>query len=116
MYGEHPDPIHEMKLTRRKRISQKVDASGMLLGLLIAGGIMSYQIYYWGTTLEWFPMPVRIVFEYLDISLVGVDKPTTWVPLAVVAQKLLVLPLSITAFFLSLVFSNFAGRVLDPDR
>ncbi len=115
MYGERLEPMQEMKLTRRKRISQQVDACGMWLGLLMAGGIVSYQIYHWGTTLEWFPMPVRIVFESLDISLVGVDKPTSWIPLAVIAQKLVALPLSITAFVLSLVLANYAGRVLDPD-
>lgn len=105
--------IHDSQVSRRKQIAQQLDTWGVTCGLLTAVGIFVYQVYHWAMTLDWPPIPVRWVFDFFGISLHAVYGPTDW--LARIARWLLELPLSLAALAFSVLVSNLATRLLDPD-
>ena len=100
---------------RRRRLVEQLDAWGVGCGLLIAVGIFVYQVYHWGTTLDWPSIPVRWAFDFFGIGLGAVYGATDWEFIAKIARVLLDLPLSVMSLVTMILLSNLLSRFVAPE-
>ncbi len=102
--------------TLAESIASWLNIWGLLGGVLIGGGILLIQLYWWAKTGEWLSLPVGVVFVLLGFELEWVYEPTDWVGVAKVIRLLLEqLPLSLTCLFGIPMVTELFVQMFDPD-